>query len=186
MRIRTVYALHGETQADPDWPNKGFDFRPVMATVNGALAKACPEFEFLPTLATGEEQARKIADADKDGEVAGYLVYQMNCWNRVVQALAATGKPVLYADFQFGGSGGFLVYTSALLRAHAPNVGFVASSKIDDLVAAVKCFSIVAGGGTPAAFSAAVTRARVERTPGPRAFECRDDRLDLPPSAFGA
>ncbi len=183
MRIRIVYALHGETQADPDWPNKGFDFRPVMAGVNGALAKACPEFEFLPTLATGEEQARKIADADKNGEVAGYLVYQMNCWNRVVQALAATGKPVLYADFQFGGSGGFLVYTAALLRAHAPNVGFVASSRIDDLVAAVKCFSVVANGGTPAAFAAAVTRTRVERTLGPRSFECRDDRLDVLPAA---
>ena len=65
----------------------------------------------------------------------------MNCWNRVVQTLAATGKPVLYADFQFGGSGGFLVYTAALLRASAPNVAFVASSRIDDLVAAVKGFA---------------------------------------------
>ena len=38
-RIRVVYALHGETQADPDWPNKGFDFRPVMAGVNAAHAR---------------------------------------------------------------------------------------------------------------------------------------------------
>lgn len=180
-RIRVVYALHGATQADPDWPNKGFDFRPVMADVNAALAKACPEFEFVPTLATGEEQARTIAEEDKAAGIGGYLVYQMNCWNRVVQALAATGKPVLYADFQFGGSGGFLVYTATLLRAHAPNVGFVASSKVDDLVAAVKCFSVVGRGGTPAEFAAAVTAARVGRTPGPGAPGCRPDRLDLLP-----
>jgi len=182
MRIRVVYALHGEVQRDPDWPNKGFDFRPIMAEVNAALAKACPEFEFVPTLATGEEQARTIAADDQAGAVGGYLVYQMNCWNRVVQTLAATGKPVLYADFQFGGSGGFLVYTAALLRASAANVGFVASSKMEDLVAAVKCFS-VAQRGTPAEFAAAVARSRVDRTPGPGALECRPDRLELLPVA---
>lgn len=27
LRIRIVYALHGDTQTGPDWPNKGFDFR---------------------------------------------------------------------------------------------------------------------------------------------------------------
>ena len=36
-RIRVVYALHGETQAGPDWPNKGFDFRPVMDRINANL-----------------------------------------------------------------------------------------------------------------------------------------------------
>lgn len=164
-RIRIVYALHGGQQEGPDWPNKGFDFRPVMARVNEALARACSEFEFVPTLATGEEQAKKIVQEDEAaGGVDGYLVYQMNCWNRVVQTMAATGKPVLYADFQFGGSGGFLVYTAGLLRAGAPNVAFVASSRIDDLVAAVKCFGRAREGGA-AAFVTAVSRERVARTP---------------------
>ena len=163
-RIRIVYALHGETQEVPDWPNKGFDFRPVMARINEAVARGCPDCEFLPTLATGEEQAKKIVEADAAAGIDGYLVYQMNCWNRVVQTMAATGKPVLYADFQFAGSGGFLVYTAALLRAQAPNVGFVASSRLEDLVEAVKCFPRAAQGGS-AAFVAAVTRARVATTP---------------------
>ena len=118
MRIRIVYALHGEKQAGPDWPNKGFDFRPVMDRINATLAKECKGFEFVPSLATGEEQAKKILEQDKAaGNIDGYLVYQMNCWNRVVQTLATSGKPVLYADFQFGGSGGFLVYTAAFLRS---------------------------------------------------------------------
>jgi hypothetical protein len=130
-RIRIIYSLHGEQQAGPDWPNKGFDFRPVMDRINQTLADKCKEFEFVTSLATGEEQAKKLVEQDKvAGNVDGYLVYQMNCWNRVVQTVAASGKPVLYADFQYGGSGGFLVYNAAFLRSQAPNVGFVASSKI--------------------------------------------------------
>jgi hypothetical protein len=166
-RIRIVYALHGETQSGPDWPNKGFDFRPAMARINETLARECKGFEFVPCLATGEEQAKKLLEQDKAaGNIDGYVVYQMNCWNQVVQTLAKSGKPVLYADFQFGGSGGFLVYTAAFLRSQAPNVGFVASSKIKDLVAAVKCFQAVKQGGTAPEFVAATARLRQKATPG--------------------
>ncbi|MHB1309856.1 MAG: twin-arginine translocation signal domain-containing protein, partial [Limisphaerales bacterium] len=113
MRIRVVYSLHQEQQAGPDWPNQGFDFRPVMQRFNDTLAKRCRNFEFVTSLATGEEQARQILEADvAAGGIDGYVVFQMNCWNRVVQTLATSGKPTLYADFQFGGSGGFLVYNA--------------------------------------------------------------------------
>ena len=39
-------------------------------------------------------------------------------------------------------------------------MGFVASSKIDDLVEAVKCFEVVKKGGSPAEFAAATARVR--------------------------
>jgi len=165
-RIRILYSLHAPQQAVPDWPNVGFDFVPVMDRINTALARACLDFEFVPTLATGEEQAKKVLEGDAAAPVDGYLVYQLNCWNRVVQTMAASGKPVLYADYQFAGSGGFLVYTAGFLRAQAPNVGFVASSRLDDVIAAVKCFDVVKKGGSPAEFAAAVARARLGRTPG--------------------
>jgi len=166
-RIRIVYALHDEKQNRPDWPNKGFDFRPVMDRINATLAKQCKGFEFVPSLANGEEQAKKLMEQDKAaGNIDGYLVYQMNCWNRVVQTLATSGKPVLYADFQFGGSGGFLVYNAAFLRSQAPNVAFVASSRPKDLVEAVKCFQVVKQGGTASDFVAATARARLKGTPG--------------------
>jgi len=164
-RIRILYSLHAPRQAVPDWPNVGFDFVPVMDRINAALASACPGFEFVPTLATGEEQAKKILEADAGSTFDGYLVYQMNCWNRVVQTMASSGKPVLYADYQFAGSGGFLVYTAALLREQAPNVGFVASSRMDDVIAAVKCFDAVKKSGSPADFAAATARERRGRTP---------------------
>lgn len=165
-RIRVVYALHAEKQPRPDWPNKGFDFGPAMNRINSALTRDCPDFEFLISTATGEEQARKLLEEDKAaGQVDGYLVYQMNCWNRVVQTMATSGKPVLFADFQFGGSGGFLVYNAAFIRSQAPNVGFVASSKLSDLTQAVKCFKLARQSGSAADFASATARLRVKGTP---------------------
>ncbi len=178
-KIRLIYALHATKQPRPDWPNVGFDFAPVMERFNTALAQQCPAFEFVPTQATGPEQAQKILDEDKAAPVLGYIVMQMNCWNKVVQTIATSGKPVLYADFQFAGSGGFLVYTAAFLRAQAANVGFVASSRLEDFVAAVRCFALVAKGGTPAEFAAATARVRGERTPKVGDLGCKDDALKL-------
>ena len=177
-RIRVVYALHGEQQAGPDWPNKGFDFRPVMARINAELTKGCKGFEFVTSMANGEEQAKKLLEADKAvGGIDGYLVYQMNCWNRVVQTLATSGKPVLYADFQFGGSGGFLVYTAAFLRSQTPNVGFVASSKMKDVIAAVRCFALVRKGGSVSDFVAATAQARKQTTPAPGKLAGKPDEF---------
>lgn len=177
-RIRIVYALHAPKQPGPDWPNKGFDFRPVMERVNLELSKRCSGFEFLPTLATGPDQAKKILADDKSAGIDGYLVYQMNCWNEVVQTIATSGKPVLYADFQYGGSGGFLVYNAAFLRAKSANVGFVASSKIEDLAEAVKCFERVKKGGSTADFVGATARVRAQRMPQAGDMACKpDDQL---------
>ena len=177
-RIRIVYSLHGEKQTGPDWPNKGFDFGPVMKRIHTELTKRCPGFEFESALATGEAQAKKILDDDKAaGRIDGYLVYQMNCWNRVVQTLATSGKPVLYADFQYGGSGGFLVYTAGFLRNKAPNVGFVASSQIRDLAEAVKCFEIVKKGGAISDFVSATAQVRLKHTPKTGNLAVKQDNL---------
>jgi len=175
-RLRIVYSLHAPQQPGPDWPNQGFDFQPVMDRITGELKRRCPEFEFVTSLATGEDQAKKVLESDQTAGVDGYVVYQLNCWNRVVQTIATSGKPVLYADFQFGGSGGFLVYTAAFLRAKTPNVGFVASSNPDDLVAAVKCFDVVRRGGSAAEFVTATAKARGQRTPKPASAPAQADQ----------
>jgi len=177
MRIRIIYSLHAPQQPGPDWPNVGFDFRPVMERINTGLAKQCPNLEFVSSLATGPEQAQKILDEDKSAKIDGYLVYQMNCWNRVVQTIATSGKPVLYADFQYAGSGGFLVYTAGFLRNKAPNVGFVASSRFEDLVEAVKCFELARPSGSPAEFVEATARVRMKNTPRAGAGACTPDPL---------
>lgn len=177
VRIRIIYSLHEPKQNRPGWPNIGFDFVPVMERINNALAKGCPDMEFIPSMASGAADARKIVDADADAGIDGYVVYQMNCWNQVVQTIAATGKPTLYADFHYGGSGGFLVYTAAFLRRKTPNVGFVASSDLDHLVQAARCFDVIRKGGTPAEFAAATAAVRRKCTPPPGDLSCKPDKL---------
>lgn len=182
MQIRIVYALHAPVQPGPDWPNVGFDFRPVMEHITTTLTQRCPDLRFVASMATGPEQAQKILDGDRDA-IDGYIVCQLNCWNRVVQTLATSGKPTLYVDFQYGGSGGFLVYTAAFLRSGTPNVGFVSSSRIEDLVEAVRCFGVVGKGGSPAEFVAATMRVRKSRTPAASDVTCKPDTVGtLPPN----
>ena len=177
IRIQVIYSLHAPKQPGPDWPNVGFDFRPVMKRINTDLARGCPEFEFIPTMAKGPEEAKKILQKNELNGVDGYIVYQMNCWNRVVQDIAASGKPVLYVDFQYGGSGGFLVYNAAFLRSGAGNVGFVASSNMNDVITAVKCFENVVRGGSASDFAALTTKVRMDGTPRMGSMQCKPDDL---------
>jgi hypothetical protein len=181
-RIRVVYSLHAPVQPGPDWPNKGFDFRPVMERFNAELPKRCPGFEFLPVLATGPEEAAKVLQQDSSSPVDGYLVFQMNCWNKVVQTFVPTGKPLLYADYTYAGSGGFLVYTAGFLRARTPNVGFVSSSRIEDVAAAVPCFAAAKKEGPGFDFAAATAKVRAASTPAPGDLSCREDALTTVPT----
>jgi hypothetical protein len=176
-RIRILYSLHGPVQTKPDWPNVGFDFNPAMEKINTTLIKNFPDYEFIPVMATGEEDAKKIVEQDANENIDGYLVYQMNCWNSVVQTIVKTGKPVIYADFQFGGSGGFLVYTASFLSNKMPNLGFVASSRMEDLIAAVSCFSIVKNGGSVADFVTATEKARLDSTPAAGHYSVKSNKI---------
>ena len=100
----------------------------------------------------------------------------MNCWNRVVQTMAASGKPVLYADFQFAGSGGFLVYTAGFLR---PARATSASSppRFEDMVAAVPASRRRRRPVPDFDFAAATAKVRVARTPKPGDLAVRADAL---------
>jgi hypothetical protein len=148
-----------------------------MERINTTLSERCTNFEFIPSMATGPEDAEKILLQDKGSDIGGYIVFQMNCWNRVVQTIAASGKPVLYADFQYAGSGGFLVYTAKFIREGSENFGFVASSDMDDLVKAVNKFNVIRRGGTTAEFVAKTKRVRQKRTPSPGDMKLAEDNL---------
>jgi hypothetical protein len=179
LRVRIVYALHAGVQDRPDWPNIGFDFRPVMERTTAGLAASLPDFELLPATAAGPEEAKKILEADTAAPADGYLVVQLNCWNQVVQTFAETGRPVLYADFKYAGSGGFLVYTAGFLRSGARNLGFVASPRIEDLASAAARFREAKAAGPGFDFAAAVARRRIAETPGPGDLGCLPDPLDV-------
>jgi len=179
MRIQVIYALHAVVQPGPDWPNVGFDFGPVMDRITTTLIKSFPDCDIATTMAKGPEEAQKILDADTASPVDGYVVCQLNCWNQVVQTIAGSGKPTLYVDFQYGGSGGFLVYTAAFLRKKTPNLGFVASSRMDDLVAAFQAFGEARQAGPGTDFGALVALARKARTPRPGDLAVHPDSLSV-------
>lgn len=164
LKIRVIYSLHSEVQIQPDWPNVGFNFKPAMEMINSSLISKFRDIDFIPALANGPEEAEKIAGKDKVVPVDGYIVYQMNCWNQVIQTFAQTGKPVLYADFKYGGSGGFLVYTSSFLRSGQSNVGFIASSRINDMLEAIECMKSAIKNGTPSEYGSLVSRVRTKLT----------------------
>ncbi|HOK78177.1 MAG TPA: hypothetical protein PLW35_10725, partial [Verrucomicrobiota bacterium] len=100
-RVRLVFACFAKKQDRPTWPHIGYDFGPEIDRVTSALRELCPEVEFLPAMASGPEEAKKILDMDGADRIAGYIVYQMNNWVQVMQTIVASGKPTLVADFPF-------------------------------------------------------------------------------------
>ncbi len=179
-RIKVIYSLHGPVQQQPDWPNTGFDFRPHIAEFNNLLEKSFRDMHFIPVMAAGPQDAEQIIQNDLNEPANGYIVFQMNCWNQVVQKIAETGKPVLYVDFQYGGSGGFLVYSAAFQRKNQANLGFVASSDPADLIEAVKCFRKADAPGYN--FSDAVRNTRMRLTPRPGSLTLNRDEVNtIPP-----
>jgi len=177
-QIRLLFALHRLKQDRPDWPNLGFDFEPIIKNYVEILKKGVPEYDFLVSLASGPEETRKIIEEDKK-DISGYVVFQLNCWNRVLQPAVETGLPVLYVDFQYGGSGGFLVYTASYLRQKAANFGFIPSSNPVHLVEAVRCFLELGRNGVQTDFSSLVKSVRVKNTPARTQTVVFPDHLEL-------
>ena len=174
-RVRLVFACWALVQDRPTWPHIGYDMRPEIDRVTKALTNGCPEIEFLPAAAHGPEDAERLLASDERDRIDGYIVYQMNNWVQVFPKVVASGKPTLVADFLFAGSGGFLVYTAGLRRQHR-NFSIVSSSRIEDLVEAARCFTLVKTAGTEA-FVAACDRLRRERTAPAAPADCVEDRV---------
>ena len=166
-KIRVIYLLRAEVKEQPGWPNLGFDFRPAMETINNALTSK--NIDFIPTLATGLMDAEKIVAQDKLSNIGGYIVYQFDAWDRAILTIALTEKPVLYVDFKYGGGGAFLAATSAFINSRFKwnfrNVGFVSSSRMDDMLVAVDCLNKVIRNGLTTEYSAETTKIRKSLTP---------------------
>lgn len=177
MRLRIIYSLPGPKLPYGGWPNIGFNFVPVMDNFNNILIKQCPGFEFLPTTASGAEDGEKILSQDENENISGYIVFHMHGRSQVVPTIVKSGKPILYVNYLYGGSGAFLGNVGGFLRNKNSEVGFVSSSDVEDLVAAVKCFEVIEKGGSSADFVAAVTKSRINLTPEPGDLHCINDEL---------
>ena len=182
IKVRVVFVLQAPIQTRADWPNIGFDFNPVMEEIMNALKIGCPGIEFIQSMAARANNAEEITNADQaEGNIDGYLVVQMNTGPQgVAQQFVSTGKPVLYADFLYGGSGRFLITTAYLLRDKAENFAHMSSNNVAHLVAAANCFPLAKATGSVKAFVDGVTQIRKYIVAGVKVdMECADDKFDI-------
>ena len=187
-RVRVIFSMSsafssdGETLTGSGWPNIGYDFRPNMAATISELREGCPDIEFLSSPANEAQTAEIIAADNAVGDIDGYIVEQMIFSGGIIGPALDTGKPVISIDFPYGGTGGFLTYGAAMLRAQKPNYAFMSTLRLADLVAAAKCFPIAKGPGGVKAFVEAVTKVRKGIADGARAktdMSCIEDKVDV-------
>ena len=179
-KVRVVYVLWEPIQVRATWPNMGFDFNPVMETIINTLTAGCRRIEFVQSIVSNPENAEKLIAEDQNaGNIDGFLVLQLNNWTEGIQQFVKTDKPVLYADFLYAGSGGFLTRTSAQLRAKAANFAHLSSGNFAHLVAAVNCFPLAKETGGVKAFVDGVTKIRKDIVAGVKVnMECMNDKID--------
>lgn len=138
-KIRLVLA-HPSSK-EPCWPNIGYDFEGQKKKFVKMIRKECPDIEFLPVTARKDEDAKAILQSD--AEVDGYIVYLAGClWGSVPEIIAASGKPTVFIDNLFAGSGKFLTgYARA--RRQGLKVAGVSSSDFKDVVEAARCIDCI-------------------------------------------
>jgi hypothetical protein len=151
--------------------------RPEIERVSTQLPRLCPEVEFLPIVLHSPEEAQKLVAEDANANIDGYVVYHMNNWIRVMEPVVASGKPTLIAQYLFGGSGGFHVYTAGLRRKF-PNMAAVSSSRLEDLAEAARCFRMVKQGASATEVAAAMHRVHLDRMPPPRVTTGTEDPIN--------
>ena len=171
-KVRLVFTHTPST--GPTWPNIGYDYDRRKKELTEKLAQGCPNVEFLPVTAMNGEQAKKILDGDK--EVDGYLCYMVGIWTGGPQVIAAANRPTLFVDDLYGGSGEFLIAYAATRRA-GQKVAGVSSSRLEDVIEAARCFSLLKSGGSADAFVAACTAARKKSTKAPGDMACAPDAV---------
>ena len=137
VKIKLIFA-HPSPE-EPNWPNIGYDFKGRIKELNGMFQKNCPDIEFITNTVTSGtvEVANEILSDDK--EVDGYIVYLVGClWGDLSETIAASGKPTIFVDDLFAGSGEFLTSYARVKRKGLKVIG-VSSSRFEDVIEAVRC-----------------------------------------------
>ena len=180
MKVRVVFVLTEPVLTTHDWAPPGYDFNPVMENIMSVLSSGCPGIEFVQSMVANGNEADKLKDADNaKGDIEGYVVVQMTCWNQAVEQLAESGKPVLYADYLYAGSGGFLRFVSKLIYNKAENFAYISSMNYEHLAAAANCMILAKVKGGNRAFVDAVAKLRVGIASGVKVdMTCMDDKFD--------
>ena len=113
----------------PTWPYISYDYEARKRELTARLVSGCPDVEFLPVTVHDADAARRLISEDKGQGVVGYLVYMVGIWTGAPQAIAEAGKPTLFVDDLYSGSGEFLVAYAAARRS-GKNVAGVSSTPL--------------------------------------------------------
>jgi hypothetical protein len=124
----------------PTWPYISYDYEARKRELTARLVRGCPDIEFLPATVHDADAARRLISEDKDRGVVGYLMYMVGIWTGAPQAIAEAGRPTLFVDDLYSGSGEFLVAYAAARRS-GKNVAGVSSTRFDDVLTAARCFA---------------------------------------------
>lgn len=122
----------------PTWPNIGYDYEGRKKELLAKLTRALPEIEFLPVTVSSQSEAENLLKDQKG--IDGYVVYLLGIWTGAAGVIAASGRPTILVDDLYAGSGEFLIQYAASRRA-GHRVAGVASSRLEDAVEAIGCFS---------------------------------------------
>jgi hypothetical protein len=149
-RIRLVFSHIPPGAAT--WPYATYDYETRKAQITQQLTAACPELDWLPpvTIQNAEEAKKLLAD---DPAVDGYVVAMVGIWTHGPAVIGASGKPTLFVDDAYGGSGEFLI-ANASARRLGHNVAGVSSTRFDDVVTGARCLAAVGEPAAAAAFAA--------------------------------
>ena len=181
-KVRLVF-----THAPPEeatWPNIGYDYEGRKKQLTKKLRQACPEIEFLPATVKSPEAAGKILKADK--EIDGYLVYILGLrWDGTPQTIADSGRPTIFVDDLYGGSGEFLT-AYAVAKRKGLKVTGVSSTRFEDVVEAAKCFvcmkklrsSVILNVGAGPDWWGYISGRLIEEQFGPKVIPISFEQLD--------
>ncbi len=125
----------------PIWPNIGYDFDGHNKWFVGKLTEACPGIEFITRTVMSDDDAKRLMEEHLD--VEGYVMYLSGClWGGACDIIASAGKPVVFVDHLFAGSGAFLT-SYGRLRRNGMKVAAVSSSRVEDAAQAAKCIETI-------------------------------------------
>lgn len=137
-RIALIFSHISPEQ--PTWPNIGYDYESRKKEILARLTGALPEIEFLPVTIQSQKEAEAFLQQHKN--LDGYVIYLLGIWTGATRVIAGSGRPVILVDDLYAGSGEFLIEYAAARRAGFKVYG-VASSRFEDAVEAIRCFTVL-------------------------------------------
>lgn len=168
VKVRLVFSIWDDIQVRKTWPNVGYDFRKVMTNITDTLNTRVDGVEFISGKAfDGETVDNILAEDAAAGDIAGYMVLQMNSWPEAAMNIAdKTDKPLLFCSFPYSGIGGWDVTNSRLIRSGRKNYAFMSSLDFEDTIGAAEAFAALRNG-TGDDFVKKATDYRLAHTPEP-------------------